>query len=40
MLGVPDIIPELLSENPVGREPETIDHVYDPVPPVADSAVA
>ena len=34
-LGVPLITPELLRFKPGGRVPETRDHVYGDVPPVA-----
>lgn len=33
--GVPEITPVLESVSPAGRLPETIDHIYGVVPPVA-----
>jgi hypothetical protein len=39
-VGFPEMIPvEATRLRPAGRLPELIDHVYDPVPPVACSAV-
>ena len=35
VVGVPEIVPELDRVSPEGREPETTDHVYDGLPPVA-----
>jgi hypothetical protein len=37
-VGVPEMVPVVAARvRPAGRLPELIDHVYDGVPPVADS---
>jgi hypothetical protein len=35
LVGVPLMTPALERDNPMGREPEVIDHVYAPDPPCA-----
>lgn len=36
VVGVPDITPvELLNDNPAGKLPDAMDHVYGALPPVA-----
>jgi hypothetical protein len=39
VVGVPEITPPLDIDNPAGRLPDAIDHVYPGVPPLALSAV-
>jgi hypothetical protein len=37
VVGVPLIVPLAASDRPAGSEPRVVDHVYPPVPPLAES---
>jgi hypothetical protein len=38
VVGVPLMVPLAASNRPAGSEPRVVDHVYPPVPPLAESA--